>query len=270
LHPAVSAYRCGSGLPRTAHPSAGPANDSSGLPDFLVAWPCRRWIFGLPRISHASTVRVVQFGVASCAPPFRAASDSRSELPRFASLRLCRRWIVESPRFTHPSAVPVVKASGCPSASHSRYRRRSGSRLPQFLYLRPRLMVHRVASALRTIQVCLRRILELPRRFYSGRCRTNFKVALNLRSFSVAAGSISESPRISLPRLSVDAPFGLPLGCIYVWVDDDPNCLRTLHPQLALRMNLRVQSGVASPLRAFNAFSISLPPTRRPASRQTN
>jgi len=57
LHPAVSAYRCASGLPRIAHPSAGPANDSSGLPDVLVAWPCRRWISGLPRISHASAVR---------------------------------------------------------------------------------------------------------------------------------------------------------------------------------------------------------------------
>jgi hypothetical protein len=65
------------------------------------------------------------------------------------------------------------------------------------------------------------------------------------QSFGGSEELISGPPRISVHQFCRFRSLGLPQFRFHGWVDDEPRCPRTLHPQLAPRMNLRVQSGFA-------------------------
>jgi hypothetical protein len=95
-----------------------------GRPGFFIFRPCRRWIFGLPRISHPSALRGASaWGCPrSLALPVAPADESPG-CPGFSIFRLCRRRIFELPRISRPSAplalmlrvAPRLRTSSCAS-----------------------------------------------------------------------------------------------------------------------------------------------------------
>lgn len=112
--------------------------------------------------------------------------------------------------------------SGLPLLSVLRYRRRFVSGSPRLRIFRLRLVVSRVPPGVAPSGGCLRSNLRVAPNFLPlARRRANFQVALNLRSFGVAAGLISRSPRLSFPRLCRRWLLGLPQVRIYDWVDDE-------------------------------------------------
>ena len=119
-------------VPRSLSPE--PASESSGCPLVSVLRLCRRWMFELPRTSHA-------FGGAgfSGAPSFPGGSHFLLQRPRCRTssflvvlhLRLYRRWIIESPRCSHLSAVPSCQSSSRPEYQPFGIADDSSSRLPR-------------------------------------------------------------------------------------------------------------------------------------------
>jgi hypothetical protein len=158
-----------------------------------------------------------------------------------------------------PSAVPVVKAPGCPFALHPRYRRRSGSGLPQNPH--PPVPVDFRSESPRS---------SVP----SGR---PFRISGSLRLFAsgFVARSFPKSPwfllaqrrRFCPPRVAPKLPSSAdpyllpqvaPASASTAWSMITPWLNRTLHPQLALRMNLRYQSGTSIPDLISSAILISI------------
>ena len=190
------------------------------------------------------------------------ACDTGLRFPFSLYLRLYRRWIVESPRFTHLSAVPVVKAPACAFASRPRYRRRSVFGSPRMLILRHRLITVRVSSENRAIRFAL---AEPPD------CSGCSPLASSFNRFPSRPGSfVVRRRRFGLfrvaPKLSSSAdPYLLSRlaavsastagSMITPWLN------RTLHPRLAPRMNLRLQSGTNNPDLVSGALSIFICPS---------
>ena len=157
------------------------------------------------------------------------------------------------------SAVPVVKAPGCPFALRPRYRRRSASESPQMLILRSRLTSVPSRLGVPCHPVAL---------FESPDCSFNSSWASSLDRLQVAlvpaSLDVADSVRLESPRnfLSSADPHLLPQvapasastagSMITPWLN------RTLHPQLAPRMNLRYQSGTSIPGLASSALLISI------------
>jgi hypothetical protein len=191
-----------------------------------------------------------------------SACDTDLRLPLVLYLRLYRRWIVESPRFSHLSAVPVVKAPGCPFALRPRYRRRSGSRLPRFLISGTGCSPIRVTS-----DTC-----------HPVRLGLNFRIAPATHPLASSFDRVPSRPgsfvvrrrrfrlsQVTPKRPSSADPYLLPQvapasastagSMITPWLN------RTLHPQLALWMNLRLQSDTNIPDLASGALSIFIRPS---------
>lgn len=152
-----------------------------------------------------------------------------------------------------------MKAPGCPFALRLRYRRRSGSELPRFLILRHRLITNPSRHGLRAIRFaslappdcsgCSR--LASPPDFVSSRPETRFVRCRRFRLPRVAPKLSSSADPCLLPQVA-PASASTAGSMITPWLN------RTLHPRLAPRMNLRLQSGTNIPDLVSGALSISI------------
>jgi len=223
------------------------ATDSASCPASSVLWLCRRWIFELPRISHPSALPV---SVIARVAPFSSHSPRRFDqglrLPFVLDLRLCRRWIFESPRTSHPSAVPIDRLTGRPELRSLGIASDPLCELPRITNLPAPAggLPSRPGSC--TLRLCQRRVFGSPRfsfplaspvvklrvapalRSSGSADGSDFQVALNLRSFSVADDWIGGSPRFSVLRRSVYASSGCPDSASHGWADDESLAVREL------------------------------------------
>lgn len=153
-----------------ASSSATPSIQSSGRPSFCTVRLHRRWSPESPRPSHPSAVPIGRFTGRPAIRSFGIADDSFGEFPRVANLPATSGVRPGHPEPRTLRFCSAVAASGCPSS----------------------------ASACRTISL----IRGLPRfTCLWPRLGTLFQVSLKLLSFGVASVPISESPRLSSPRL---------------------------------------------------------------------
>ena len=157
------------------------------------------------------------------------------------------------------SAVPVVKAPGCPFALRPRYRRRSASESPQMLILRSRLTSVPSRLGVPCHPVAL---FEFPDRSVSSLWASSLDQSPSRPGSCVARCRRFRRSRVA-PKLPSSAdPFLLPQvapaststagSMITPWLN------RTLHPQLAPRMNLRDHSGTSIPDLMSSALLISI------------
>jgi len=231
------------GCPRVFGPSTVPAMVPPSFPEVLT-----------PSASPVSArFQVSPVALASSC----YACDTGLRLPFVLYLRLYRRWIVESPRFSHLSAVPAVKAPACAFALRFRYRRRSVSGSPRMLILRHRLITFRVSSEKHAIRFASVEPLD---------CSSCSSLASSFDRFPSRPGSFVvrrrrfQLSRVAPKRSSSADPYLLPRlatvsastagSMITPWLN------RTLHPRLAPRMNLRLQSGTNNPDLVSSALSI--------------
>jgi len=232
-------------------PTCRAGDESPGYPESSVHWLCRRWIFGSPRSSQPSALPVsVEPRVAPFLHFLRSASDEFPGCPRFcisgftgggASSRLESRIL---------RRCRLANSPGCPASSAPRYRRRPVSGLPRILYPPVPADLSPSRLGLRTIRLCQRRISGSPRIFLSpghtsginfrvspalhssgGANRTNFKVALKLRSVCA----------VDRPILQV-APASRSFGST---IDASPGCPSSAST-VGSMMNPRLYSNFAS------------------------
>jgi hypothetical protein len=152
-----------------------------------------------------------------------------------------------------------VKAPGCPFASRPRYRRRSASESPQMLILRSRLTSVPSRLGVPCHPVALFEVSGLLRLLASG-----FVAQSVPKSpwFVLAQRRRFRPPRVA-PKLSSSAdphllPQVAPASASTAGSMITPWLIRTLHPQLALRMNLRDQLGTNIPDLMSSALLISI------------
>jgi len=236
---------------------------SPGCPRWCALQLCRRSVGELPRVPHPSAWPLPEPQVAPLPGCSSLASPCfRTGCPGVYTFRLFRRWRFGSPRAFHPFSATVrrvLRVAPLPrSACRASWRFRrvapvsapSGCAsdgvpgLPR--YSHPSALPVQQTAGCPAAPLFQPRLLRLPpgcpgfRILW--RCRGGrLQVALNPVSLSVAAS----------------ASLGLPLGpALAAGSMMNPCQARTLHPQLAPRMNLRVQSGLARPRLTLDAASI--------------
>jgi hypothetical protein len=218
----------------------------SGLPRVRTHLPRRRRISGLPRIfsplavpaedlrvaPNLASFRVAGFVELQVAPSphfLRNASDESPGCPSFCISGFTGDGVSSRLESRILRRCRLANSTGCPASSVPRYRRRPVSGLPRILYPPAPADLSPSRLGLRTIRLCQRRISGSPRIFLSpgyisginfrvspdlhstgGANRTNFKVALKLRSicavdrpiFQVAPASQSFGSTIDVPQVA--------------------------------------------------------------------
>jgi len=137
--------------------------------------------------------------------------------------------------------------SGLPRTAVLRYRRRPVTESPRYCIFRHQLMKLPELPRFVHPPVSPERIFGSPRIFFGlWLLRRSWpQFALALRSFGGAEEHIPGSPRFSVLQRGRRCFLGLPRLTSTVGSMMNPVCSRTLHPRLAPRMNLQVQSGFA-------------------------
>lgn len=174
---------------------------------------------------------------------------------------------------SHPSAVPTGQSPSCPGVGSFGIADDPLHRLPCLTNLPVPVDGSPSYLGSRTIRFAIRRAPGSPRTLSSGsaagRINQGCPKSNVLRRSPIFRSSGSPKSRsLGCPSMLLRLPrFG-----IYGWIDDVPGWPRTLHPRLAPRMNLRIQSGVTLPARrSMHAPSLfGNPPAGEPADVSSN
>jgi len=210
---------------------------------------CRRRISEATRISRPSALLAAKPRVApdprtSCcasrcslqvaprAAPSGFTGDRSSRRVEVRMLRRCR-LIVSGLPHTRSFGIADDQVPGCPRTCIFRHQLMNLPELPRFAH--PPVSPGRISGSPRSFFGLW--LLRL----------TWHHIAMALRSFGGADELSSGSPRDSVPRLWPPLFLGSPRFPSTAGSMMNPSCPRTLHPRLAPRMNLRVQSGFALP-----------------------
>jgi hypothetical protein len=266
------------GFASTSYPAAASSSSSGCAPHPSCLGAQVALEPGLPQAVRSSAVPAMGRRVASLPASFGAAGAGVRELPRRSALptaplrastgspRLShvpafRRWRFGSPRAFHPFSAAVgrvlrvaplprsaCRASRCfrrvaPVSAPSGGASDGVPGCPASRILRRcRCWSSRVAPPLRSSSLASRRF---------------HRVAPAFTSSGAAEGRVFRLPRILLPSaLPLLRPRIAPGPASAAGSMMNPRRARTLHPQLAPRMNLRVHSGLAHPCLSLNAASI--------------